>query len=233
VAALSRKQLKQDRFVEVVGQEVALFQRHRTAITVAAAAIIALIVGGYSYAEYRARAREEARVALNDAVRLFHGVVTVESRPGFVTYATSGERVRRVTEALDKVVAEHSGTEAAYGARYYQALLDIEQGKYDDAAPKLAEAADKGGESYGSLARLAWAETLGRQGKTDEARKQFDALISKPTSVVPRERAQLALATMLADKDPEAAKPILQELMSTPGAVSVAAGTVMRRIQGA
>jgi hypothetical protein len=37
---------------------------------------------------------------------------------------------------------------------------------------------------------------------------------------------------MLAKSDPEAAKPILEELMAQPGAVSVAAGTTLRQIQG-
>jgi predicted negative regulator of RcsB-dependent stress response len=231
VADFSRKKLKQDRFAEVVGQEVALFQRHKTSITIAAVAIIAAIVGGYSYGAYRTRAAEAAQNALWDAVRLYHGVVTTEARPGRVTFTTSGERQRRTTEAFEAVIRDYAGSDEAAGARYYLALLDVEQEKLDEAQAKLQQAIAEGG-PYGGLARLVLAETLADQGKVDDARKEYEALISNPTATVPKERAQLALARMLAEKDPEAAKPILEELMAQPGAVSVAAGTTMRQIQG-
>ncbi len=231
MAEFSRKRLKQDRFVEVVGQEVAIFQRHKTTITIAAVAIVAAIVGGYAYKSYRDRVAAEASAELLAAVRFYHGVVTTETRPGFITYTTAGERQRRCTEAFDKVIADYPNRPEATGARYYLGLLDIEQEKFDEAQKRLEEAM-KGGDPYDSLAGLALAETLAEQGKTDEARKQYDYLVTHPSGVVPKERAQLALARMLAKSDQEAAKPILEELMAQPGAVSVAAGTTLRQIQG-
>ena len=231
MAEFSRKKLKQDRFAEVVGQEVALFQRHKTSITIGAVAVIAAIVGGYSYTAYRERVKEEAAQALLDAVRLYHGSVTTEARPGFITYTTSGERERRVTEAFDKILSDYPNREEAAGANYYLGLLDAEQQRNDEAKAKL-EKAVAGGGPYASMARLTLAELQGRTGQVDEARKNYDYLIQNPTPLVPKERAQLDLARMLADKDPEAAKPILEELMAQPGAISVAAGTTMRQIQG-
>ena len=84
----------------------------------------------------------------------------------------------------------------------------------------------------GGLARLALADSLAQQDKTDEARKEYEQLIQHPDAAVPKERAQLQLARMLAESDPEAAKPLLEELMAQPGPVSVAAGTTLRQIQG-
>jgi hypothetical protein len=231
VSQFSRKKLKQDRFAEVVGQEVALFQRHRTTITIVAVALIAAIVGGYSYASYRQRAAQEATDALLSAIRLYHGAVTTEPRPGRITFTTSGERLRRTTEALEGVIQDYSGTDEATGARYYLGLLDIEQEKYDEAQQKLEQAISDGG-PYAGLARLVLADALAERGQVDDARKHYDALIQNPTETVPKERAQLALARMLVDHDPEAARPILEELMAQPGAVSVAAGTTLRQIEG-
>ena len=231
MAQFSRKKLKQDRFAQVVGQEVALAQRHKTTITIGAVAVIAAIVGGYSYAAYRERVAEQASGQLLAAVRLYHGVVTTDPRPGFITYTTSGERQRRVTEALDGVIRDYPNREEAAGARYYLGLLDIEQGKTEEARPKLEAAIGAGGD-YATLARLVLANALAEQGQTEEARKHYDHLVANPSVVVPKERAQLELARMLAKSDPEAAKPILEELMAQPGAVSVAAGTTLRQIQG-
>ena len=231
MAEFSRKKLKQDRFAEVVGQEVALFQRHKTTISIAAVAVIAAIVGGYSYASYRAGVAEKASAALLDAVRFYHGAVTTEPRPGRVTFTTSGERLRRCEEAFQAVIRDYPGREEASGAHYYLGLLDVEQEKYDEAQQKLEAAIAKGGH-YAGLARLVLADTLAERGQVDEARKQYDMLIQNPTPTVPKERAQLQLARMLVETDPEAAKPILEELMAQPGAVSVAAGTTLRQIQG-
>ena len=231
MATFSRKKLKKDRFAEVVGQEVALFQRHKTAITIAFVAVIAAIVGGYSYKSYRERVAEEASTALLAAVRLYHGVVSTEPRPGFVTYTTAGERQRRVSEALDKIISDYPNREEAAGARFYKGLLDIEQQKNDEAKAHLEAAIDGGGD-YASLARLALADLHGKLDEVDQAKAQYQELIDRPSRLVPKERAQLELARMLAEKDPEAAKPLLEELMAQPGAVSVAAGTTMRRIQG-
>lgn len=231
MAEFSRKRLKQDRFAEVVGKEVQLFQQHRTSITIVAVAVIAAIVGGYSYSAYRARVAEEAKSAFMAAVRLYGGTVTTEPRPGFVTYTTAGERQRRVTEAFEEILSDYPTRPEAAGAHYYLGLLDIEQQKDDDAKADLEKAVAGGGE-YASMARLVLADLLARNDQVDEAKQQYQHLIDHPSGLVPKERAQLAYARMLADKDPEAAKPLLEELMAQPGAVSVAAGTTMRRIQG-
>jgi hypothetical protein len=231
VAEFSRKKLKQDRFAQVVGQEVALFQKHRTAITIAAVVIVAAILGGYSYQAYRERVADEASTQFLAAVRLYHGVVTTEQRPGFITFTTSGERQRRCTEAFEQVIKDYSGRDEAVGARYYLGLLDLEQGKFPEGEEKLKEAMNDGG-PYGALARLSLADALADQGKADDARKEYQYLIEHPTPIVPKERAQLQLARMLADTDPAAAKPILEELMAQPGPVSVSAGTTLRQIQG-
>ncbi|MEZ5364980.1 MAG: tetratricopeptide repeat protein [Bryobacterales bacterium] len=231
MSEFSRKKLKQDRFAEVVGQEVAVFQRHKTAIIVGAVAVIAAIVGAFSYMTYRQTVAEEATAAFLDAVRLYHGAVTTEPRPGRITFTTSGERQRRVTEAFDAVLRDYPNREEATGAEYYLGLMAVEQGDYDGARQKLEAAISRGG-NYAGLARLVLADTYAQQGNVEEARKVYDALIANPTEIVPKERAKLALARMLVDKDPAAARPILEELMAEPGPVSVAAGSTMRQIEG-
>lgn len=229
MARFTRKELKQDKFVEEIGHQYAYFTTHRKAIIGGAVLLVAAIVGVSSWIGYQRSRASEARQALAEAVRLFHGSVTTEQRVGYVTYATSGERYRRTSEALEKIRLEYSGTDEAKGALYYLALLDMEQSKNDDARSKLEQAVSGSG-TYSSLARLALAQLLGRMGEIEEARKQYQTLIDKPSAVVSADRAKLELGRMLADHDPEAAKTVLESLIDASSPAAAPATTVLRDI---
>lgn len=229
---LSRKELKHDAFVEEVGHQVHFLAQHRKQVVVGLVVVIALIVGIASFVGYQRTRAAAANAALQDAVRLFNGTVTTEQAMGRVTFATTGERNRRVTEALEGIKSEYSGTDQAAAADYYLGLLNVEEGEYDAAKTHLQVAVAGAGPQYSSLARLTLANVLGIQGDVATAREHYDALVKNPSEVVPADRAKLELARMLADKDPEAAKPLLEELVQQPGPVSVAAGSTLRRLQG-
>lgn len=227
MSGFTRKDLKHDKFVEEVGHQYAYFTSHRKVIVGGAVLVIAAIVGLSSWMSYRSARSSDARQALQEAVRLFHGTVTTEQRTGYITYATTGERYRRTGEALEKVRLEYSGTEEARGAQYYLGLLDIEQGKGEEAVSKLQEASSGSG-PYASLARLTLAQQLGRMGRIDEAREQFQRLIDNPSEVVSADRAKLELGRLLAEHDPEAAKTVLESLIETSSPASAPATTVLR-----
>ncbi len=228
MAKLTRKQLKQDKFVEEVGHQVEWFSEHQKPVIVGAIVAIAVVIGSIWFVGYHRARAEEANAELQEAVRVFGGAVTTESRPGFVTFATTGERQRRVTEAFEKVLADFPGSDAAAAAQYYLGLLDLEQDKYDDAQKKLETAVDSADKEYTSLARLALASTLASKGDIAAAREQYEKLIASPTDVVPAERAKLELARKIADSDPQGARTILLELAAQGGAVGLAANQELR-----
>ena len=231
MAGFSRKQLKsKDAFVTELGEQVAFFASHRNQVVLVAALAVAGLLGGISYKQWQERRSAEARAALHAAVRLFHGSVTTENRPGFVTYTTSGERYRRSGEALQGILDEYGGRDQAGAAEYYLALLDIEQDKKDEAKGRLNSAVDKSDGEYESLARLSLADLLSRTGDTSGAEAEYQQLIDNPTNVVPASRAKLSLARHLAKTDTAAARTLLEELMAEPGPLSVAASTTLRRL---
>lgn len=231
MAGLSRKELKQDKFVNEVGQGVRFFQKHRNPLIAAAVLVVAGIVGGTAWYNSRQASEAEARMALQDAIRLYHGTVTTEQRPGIVTFATTGERLRRSTEAFEQIKVDHAGSDLAVAADYYLALLEVEDNKNDEARTRLQNLVSSNSRgNYAGLARLTLAQMLGREGKVDEARSEFEALIANPTAVVPASRAKLELGRMLADHDPEAARPIFQELADVQGPVSAAASLALSRL---
>ena len=229
MAGLSRKDLKHDKFVEEVGHQVEYVSKHRTLVVGGAVLLVAAIVGISSWMGYRASVEAEARQALQEAVRLFHGSVTTDQRVGFQTFATTGERVRRTTEALEGVRDDYPGTEQAAGALYYLALLDLEQDKLDEAQQKLEQAIG-GKAGYASLARLTLADVYGRKGDVENARKHYQYLIDNPSGVVTADRAKLAFGRFLGKHDPEAAKPVLESLIEDSSPAAGAATTALRDI---
>lgn len=233
MSEFSRKELKHDQFIEEVGQFYGFYRNHKQTVLIGAAVVIALVVGISSYFGYRERQKAEAAAALEEAVRLYHGVVTTEQRTGYVTFTTNGERYRRTTEAMDKVKSDYAGSPAAAAADYYVALLEIEQQENDAARTRLEAVVGKADETYGSLARLTLAGLLAESGDLDGAKKHYQALIDNPSAVVPAARAKLEMARSMIASDPTGAKALLEELMGEPGPVGAAAGVALRDIPGA
>ena len=83
-----------------------------------------------------------------------------------------------------------------------------------------------------ALAKLALAGLFEQQGKDAEAREQYQYLVDHPTTMVPKGRAQLALARYLSTREPEKAKEILNELVQQPGVLGGAATAALRELQG-
>lgn len=231
MAGLSRKDLKHDRFVEEVGESVRFFRSHRNQVIGGAVLVIAAIVGVSSWVGYQRSQAEAAQLALQEAVRLYHGTVTTEPRAGVITFATTGERMRRTTDAFEQLKLDFPSSESAVASEYYLALLEVEDGKTSEARERLqrlVSGSSKG--NYVNPARLTLAQMLAREGKIDEARGEFESLIKNPSAIVPAERAKLELARMLVEHDPAAAKPLLEELSTVQGPVSAAASLALSRL---
>jgi predicted negative regulator of RcsB-dependent stress response len=230
VAKITRKQLKQDRFAEEVTHSVSYVSGHRKQVTIAAVVAIAIGVGAAMWVGYQRRRAGEAREAFHAALEKFHGAVETEPRLGRVTFSTSIEKYREVRAALEKVASDFSGHAEGSGARYYLALVDIEQKQDQEGEEKLKAVVDSGHEQFAAMARLALGDLYVRQGKLDEARVHYQYLIDHPSDFVPKARAQLALARAIAATSPEEARKMLEELRQQAGPVAGAAITTLREV---
>ena len=232
MARISRKQLKQDRFVEEVGQSVVYVSSHRNQLLIWGGVAIALIIAIASYGGYRRTRAAETRAEFQKAVEMYHGKVDTQQQPGGITFPTTIARFRDTTEQLQKVTSEYAGSEEAVAAAYYLALLEIEQEKVEEARKRLEGIVGNKGE-YAALARLALADLHARRQEDEQARRHYQHLIDNPTRVVPKSRAQLALARYLSTTDKEEeAKTILEEMMKEPGTAGVSAGTTLTELDG-
>ena len=230
MAKLNRKSLKRNLFVEEVGHQVGYLTEHRNTVILAGAIALALIVGAGSFWSYQQAKTVESRQALNKAVDLFHGSVSLENRPGYITYATTLERIRRVSEAMEAVIADYSGSPQSTAAEYYLGLLDSEQDKAEEATKRFQTAINGSDAEYAALARMALGDMLHQSGKSDDARKHYDQLIAKPTRVVPKGRAQIALAHTYASSDPAKAREILTEVQQEAGPAGILAATALQEL---
>ena len=230
MANINRKSLKHDRFVEEVGRDIQYFREHRTTIIVGLAVAVVAIVGGAWYYSNQQSQRLNSMAALQEAAVMFSRPVSVDPQPGMQAFVTSGERMREVTAALEKVKTDFPGTEAAAAADYYYALFDIETEDYAAAKTKLQSAIAGADEEYASLARLALADVLAAEGDVAGARAEYEKLVNSPTAVVPASRAKLALARTIAKTDPAAARALLQELVDATGPASTIAAQELRTL---
>ncbi len=230
MATIKRKDLKHDKFVEEVGREIQYFTEHRTTIVVGlAVAVIAIVGGGWFYSHQQSQ-RLDSMAALQEAAVMFSRPVSVDPQPGTQAFVTSGERVREVSAALEKVKTGFPGTKAAAAADYYYALFDIEAEDYAAAKTKLQSAIAGADAEYASLARLALADVLAAEGDVAGARSEYEKLVSNPTTVVPASRAKLGLARTIAESDPAGARSLLQELVDATGPASTIAAQELRNL---
>lgn len=232
MAKYTRKELKRDEIREELAGSVGYVYKHRNKVIIAAILAVVIGAGLAFYVGQRRTQRLEAEKALQAAVDLYHGEVDTEERMGMITFTTSIERYNRTTEALEAVTNEYPGTDQAQRSQYYLALLDIEQGKYQEAQQRLEPVSQSSDEETASIARVALAEVYLALDKDAEAEEQYQYLVDHPTTLVPKARAQLHLARFLTSREPERAREILNELVQQPGVLGGAATTELRQLAG-
>ncbi len=230
MARFRRKDLKRDRFVEEVTQQVEFVSGHRRQFLVGGIALVVALAAGTGYWTYNRQRNIASQARLQDAIDLFHGIVSTESQPGTKTFATEFERIEQVTRALDGIVLDHSGTVAAAGASFYAGLLDQEQGHITEAQSHFEQAARGKGSEYPALARLSLGGLLLEGGDAKAARTQFQQLVGNPTRTVSRDRATIEVARTFVESDPERARQILNGIQTENGPARSLAAALLKTL---
>jgi len=217
VQSYTRRQLKEDKFKEVTESAIAQAQMHRRALTIGAIVIIIIVcaIGGYSY--WRNQQDEQASAAVGEAMNTFAAPIRTAGEPvdpTLKTFASTAERDREAEKQFQQIADQYPHSDAGKNALYMTGVVALDAGNYSDAEAKFKQVADKGNKEVASLAKLGLASVYEATNRDQDAINIYNELMKKPTTSVPRERAQLALASLYEHKDPAQAKKIYDQLAS-------------------
>ncbi|MCW5976439.1 MAG: tetratricopeptide repeat protein [Bryobacteraceae bacterium] len=227
---LTRKELKTDKFATEVSHTVEFLEEHRRqAMIIGAVVIVALIasVGFYYYSKGQRAKRQEA---LRQATRIYQSQVGPESNPYIVFFPTAEAKNEAIRKAFGDIVEKYPGSDEADIAMFYLGVLASDNGNYDEAIKRFQHVIKEGDDAYASQAALSLAWVYAGQGNVAEGEKLLRGLIEKPTVLVSKEQATIALARMLAPTQPEEARKLLEPLRAERSAVSRAAITALSEI---
>lgn len=220
---ITRKEMKTDKFVEEVGHTVDFLQEHRPqlirygGIGLAAVLVVAAV---WFYSSRQRTARQEA---LREATRIYEAAVGQSGNEYMLSFPTKFEKDKAVEKAFGDLESQYRGSDEAVIARYYLSVLAADQGRLPEAEKGLRQVAASGHSAYASLAKLALTYIFQTQGKNAEAEQLLRELMEKPTILVSREQATIALARLIASSKPAEARKLLEPLRTERSAVSRAA----------
>ncbi len=215
MAHISRKELKKDEIRETLahGAEAVISHQRLAAIVVTLAVAVGVAVVGWRV--YSERQTVKASAALDDAMKVYEARIRAPgepTEPTEITYMDDRNKYEDAAKKFLSVAQGYSHTRPGQTARYYAALCLEHLGRNDEAQKQLHELESGGGDELGSLARLQLAEIYEKTGKGDDAVKLYRQLADKPTVLVPKPVALLALADYLSKSNPQEAMKLYDQV---------------------
>ncbi|MGA3294836.1 MAG: tetratricopeptide repeat protein [Candidatus Acidiferrales bacterium] len=211
---ISRKELKKDEVRETLahGAEAVLSHQQLTLYILIAAVVVA--IGVFGWRTYAQRQNVKASAAFDGAVKTFQAPVGTPPTPGEVSYSDQGQKFTFAAQQFSDVASKYPRTHFGQLASYYAALSDEKIGKDADAKKWLEGVTGSRDEEVAALAQFELASLDDRMGQGDESVKFYQQLIAKPTVLVPKPVAMLALAVHYSQKDPSEAAKLYQQIKS-------------------
>jgi len=217
MAHISRKELKKDEVRETLvhGAEAVYTHQKLVAYIVGIALIAAIVVFGWRF--YSQRQTMKASAALDDALKVYNARVRAAGEPeepGELSYMIEKNKYEDASKKLIEVAQRYPRTRPGQLARYYAGLSFEKLGRDADAQKWLQDLASSGDDEFAALARFELAQIADRTGKPDDAVKLYQQLIAKPTALVPKPVAMLALADHWRKTNPAEAAKLYNQIKS-------------------
>jgi predicted negative regulator of RcsB-dependent stress response len=211
VARITRKELKTDKFALEVGHTVDFFEEHRReALRYGAVALVVILIAAGVYF-YRGRVAGERQQVLSGALQVLEAQVGPPS-PGVLSFPTGQAREQAGSRKLTELAAKYPGSNEGVIAQYTLASMAADDGRLAEAEKLFKDAIATGNGPYGSLAKISLAQIYFASGRTAQGEELLRGLIDKPTVLVSREEATIALARGLARSKPIEARKLLDPL---------------------
>ena len=212
---ISPKELKRDRFAETVehGAEYALSHTRMLWIAFGIAVVVAAAVFGWRF--WSDQQAQKASVVFDEAMKVYEARIRTAGEPeepGEVTYVDEKNKYTDARKKFDEVAQKYSLTPQGALARYYSALCAQHLGETDKALAGFRSLADGSNVEVAALSKYCIAQIDLQSGKVAEAEQLLKGLAENPTTLVPRARAELLLASIYRRTNPPAAAKIYEQI---------------------
>lgn len=135
---INRKNLKHDKFVEGAEETLVSVRQHARTFTIAAAAILVLILGAVGFVLWQRGQEAKAQAQLAEAIESFERPVAsadAPADPASETWSSESERLEKTQPMFAAVVDEYGRTDAADIASLYLGQILVRQQKTSEALP--------------------------------------------------------------------------------------------------
>jgi tetratricopeptide (TPR) repeat protein len=197
VDSQTRHALKQDKFVLATKSSAGWITDHRSSVirySIVLVVVLAVLITGAILYNQRSDAAESA---LGAALDVYTGQLAQPGAPAQKdVYATAAERAKAANRQFVQVANQYGWLSQGGKAHYFAGLTYQDLGQTALAESELKTAAGSWGSSLSSLSKFALAGLYHKTGRDAQAIDLYNALIAKPTNVVPAYTAQLALADL-------------------------------------
>jgi predicted negative regulator of RcsB-dependent stress response len=226
--AYTRQQLKQDKFAETAKETVSWAVEHQRKIaTVTIAAVVALVILAAGWIYYNQR-DQAAGAEIGAALRIYSAPIMAANAatPDFISFPSLKDRAEAARKAFRQVEDKYPHTRAADVARYFVGTTSLDVGDTAGAEKTLQQVARFRNQDLAALGKFALASVYRAENKDAEAIKIYQELAAHPASTVPKSTAQLELASLYLQKQPdEAAKIYTQIQKDDPSSPAAQAAT--------
>jgi hypothetical protein len=217
LAHISRKELKTDEVRETLAHGAEAVLSHQQAMTYVLIVTVIVVAAVFGWKTYSERQTVKASAAFDDAMKTFQapvGATGMPPLPGTPIFNDENSKLTAAVPKFEDVAKKYPHTRPGQLANYYAGLCLTKLNKDSEAKPWL-EAAASGGESdFASMARYEVAQLDDRAGQSEQSLKIYQELIAKPTTMIPKPLAMLALAEHYGQKNPTEAAKLYAQIKS-------------------
>lgn len=230
----TRRQLKEDKFIETAQGAAEWTSSHRQPLIYSAVALIVIVLAALGIYTWRNKQNDSANLALGAAMRVSSAAIRPPGTPATPdnkdTFASAAERGKAAEKQFKAVADQYSHTDAGHIASYMAGVSAIEAGDKTGGEEQLKKAADSGDKNVAALAKLALANFYQANNRLADATRLYKELADHPTDTVSKSAAQLAMADMYEATDPQQAASIYQQIKKENKPDSAAAQTATAKL---
>ncbi len=213
----TRRQLKEDKFVESAQEAVDWASGHRRLVVWGIGLVILAGLAYFGITMWLNRQSEQANMELGTAMRTMLEPIVPPPPPGApagnpTSFSSVAERAKAAGKQFQAVADKFSYTKPGKIARYMQGVAAMQAGDNATAERQLKSVADSGNQSVAALAKMALASLYRSSNRQSDAVRIYRDLEDHPTDTVSKAQAQLEMAAMYESTDPQQAASIYQQI---------------------